>query len=64
MDDLHAKIVKYLNPPSPEDDYLKSLAARVPNSGQWVFTHDNFEEWRESHKSTLWIHGIRKFSLP
>jgi hypothetical protein len=62
-DEFHVKIVKYLNPPSSEDDYLRSLATRVPNSGQWVFAHHSFEDWRASKNSILWIHGTRKFAL-
>lgn len=60
--DIHHEIVKYLNPPSPEDDYLKSLKSRFPNSGQWVFAHEAFEEWQMSSNSILWMHGVRKFA--
>jgi hypothetical protein len=47
-----------------EDNHKSACDGRTKDTGEWLLTHGQFQEWQSSNESTiLWLHGIRKSFL-
>ena len=60
-DDRRRKIRQWLSPPDPSSNHNAACKKRQPTTGAWFFESLQFEEWKSSPNSFLWLHGIRKY---
>ncbi|KAF9048138.1 hypothetical protein BDP27DRAFT_694082 [Rhodocollybia butyracea] len=50
-------IRKWLKAPDPSTNFVAACDKRTPGTGEWIFSHPQFVEWREATSGTLWIQG-------
>jgi hypothetical protein len=55
------KIHQWLSPPDPSSSHKAACKRRQPTTGAWFVEGRQFEEWKISPNSFLWLHGIRKY---
>jgi hypothetical protein len=63
-DDRWRNIHKWLSPPDPSSNHHAACKKRQPTTGGWFVEGKQFEAWKTSPKSFLWLHGIRKLVFP
>ncbi|GKZ20283.1 hypothetical protein AbraCBS73388_005553 [Aspergillus brasiliensis] len=52
------QILRWISPVPVQEHYREALASLMPNSGEWLFHHSEFQSWRDSSSSeVLWLHG-------
>jgi ankyrin repeat domain-containing protein 50 len=56
-------IIYWLSTTDPSVNFHASCKKCQPETGKWVVDRGDFNEWRVSRNSFLWIHGIRKCLL-
>ncbi|KAF9067409.1 ankyrin repeat-containing domain protein [Rhodocollybia butyracea] len=50
-------IRSWLKAPDPSTNFVAACDKRTPGTGEWIFFHPQFVEWREATSGTLWIQG-------
>ena len=56
------RILNWLCPVNPEDDYSASRALHTEGTGDWIFEEDKFKFWLATPGSFLWVHGQSEIS--
>lgn len=60
MEDKQAEILEWTSKVPYLDNHLTASKGRIESTGEWIFHHTQYQEWRTSHQSMiLWLHGIR-----
>jgi len=54
------KIQHWLSSPDPSSNYNAACKARQATTGEWFLKSDEFEKWKMTSRSFLWLYGIRK----
>ena len=61
MEDKQAEILEWTSKVPYVDNHMVASKGRIEGTGEWIFHHAQYQEWRTSHQSMiLWLHGIRK----
>ncbi|KAL5325367.1 hypothetical protein ACEPPN_006492 [Leptodophora sp. 'Broadleaf-Isolate-01'] len=55
------KIRHWLLSPDPSTNYNAACKARQATTGEWFLKSDEFEEWKITSRSFLWLYGIPGF---
>jgi len=66
---LYQEVITWLEAPDPSTNYYDALKKRQPTTGAWLIALPEFETWKTTPKSFIWLHGIRlsvllNFSAP
>lgn len=56
------KICSWLSAPDPTSNHEAARKKQQPTTGTWFVGGSQFEEWKVTSCSFLWLHGIRKYS--
>ncbi|KAH0332324.1 Pfs, NACHT and ankyrin domain protein, partial [Aureobasidium melanogenum] len=56
--DQRARVAKWLASSDPFTNHHKALQQRHRGTGRWFLESSDFEQWKASPKSFLWLHGI------
>jgi hypothetical protein len=59
-DEESRRIVEWLSPLDFSADQIDYYNIREKGTGEWILDTDEFKEWINGSKRTLWCHGIRK----
>ena len=51
------RILDWLSPVNPEDDYTAAWALHTEGTGDWIFEENKFKYWLATPGSFLWVHG-------
>lgn len=57
------KIHQWLSPPDPSLNHNAACKKRQPTTGAWFIEGDQFDKWKRSSNSFLWLHGIRTYTF-
>ncbi|GKT48796.1 vegetative incompatibility protein HET-E-1 [Colletotrichum spaethianum] len=52
------EVMKWLAPPDPSTNDNKALQQRHEGTGQWLLDSEEYSKWKNTPKSSLWLHGI------
>ncbi|KAH9207858.1 hypothetical protein DL95DRAFT_312889, partial [Leptodontidium sp. 2 PMI_412] len=58
MGEKQQKIRHWLSSPDPSSNHNAACKARQANTGEWFLKSHEFEEWKMTSRSFLWLHGI------
>lgn len=61
-DKRREKIHQWLSPPDPSSNHNAARKKWQPTTGAWFVEGEEFEKWKASPNSVLWLHGIRKYT--
>jgi hypothetical protein len=64
LDKDREAIIQWLSSTDPSTNHQVACKKCQTGTGRWLVDHTEFQEWRSIHNSLLWLHGIRKCSLP
>ena len=59
-DEKQQKIRRWLSSPDPSSNHNAACKARQATTGEWFLKSNEFEKWKETSGSFLWLYGIRK----
>lgn len=60
VEDKQAEILEWTSKIPYLDNHLTAGKGRTEGTGEWIFDHSQYQEWRTSYQSMiLWLHGIR-----
>ncbi|KAH0533900.1 hypothetical protein FGG08_007482, partial [Glutinoglossum americanum] len=59
MDEHRDKIIRWLSATDPSSNHHAACKKRQPTTGEWLIKRADFEEWKRTQNSLLWLHGIR-----
>jgi hypothetical protein len=60
MVEKQQKIRHWLSSPDPSSNHNAARKARQATTGRWFLKSDEFEKWKMTSRSFLWLYGIRK----
>ena len=63
IDEYRDKVVQWLSTTDPSSNHYQACKKHLPGTGQWITNHDEFEHWKLTKNSLLWLYGKRK-SIP
>ncbi|KAG4414253.1 hypothetical protein IFR04_012625, partial [Cadophora malorum] len=58
MGEKQQKIRHWLSSPDPSSNHNAACKARQPTTGEWFLKSSEFEEWKMTSRSFLWLYGI------
>lgn len=58
--ELRGKLIKWLSVTDPSSNYLAARKKHESSTGEWLLRHGNFEKWKKSQNTLLWLSGIRE----
>ncbi|KAL5325365.1 hypothetical protein ACEPPN_006490 [Leptodophora sp. 'Broadleaf-Isolate-01'] len=58
MGEKQQKIRHWLSSPDPSSNHNAACKARQATTGEWFLKSDEFEEWKMTPRSFLWLYGI------
>ena len=53
------KIIQWLSKTDPSSNYHSARKKRQLETGEWLIKRPQFEEWKWTQNSLLWVHGKR-----
>jgi erythromycin esterase-like protein len=59
-DEFRDKIIQWLSTTDPSSNRHAACKKRQPTTGEWLAKRPEFQEWKGTRSSLLWLHGIRK----
>jgi hypothetical protein len=59
MDEYCDKIIQWLSTTDPSVNHHAACEKHQPTTGEWLIKRADFEEWKWTRNSLLWLHGIR-----
>jgi hypothetical protein len=62
IDELQHRIVQWLSVPDPSSNYHTALKKRHPKTGRWLVDGRQFDDWKRSDASLMWLHGNGEFA--
>jgi hypothetical protein len=60
MGEKQQKIRYWLLSPDPSSNHHAACKVHQATTGEWFLKSDEFEEWKMTSRSFLWLYGIRK----
>ena len=60
MSEKERKIRHWLSSPDPSTNHNAACKLRQATTGEWFLKSDDFEKWKTTSRSFLWLYGIRK----
>ncbi|KAH7309366.1 ankyrin repeat-containing domain protein [Rhexocercosporidium sp. MPI-PUGE-AT-0058] len=63
MGEKQQKIRHWLSSPDPSSNHNAACKARQATTGEWFLKSDEFEEWKITSRSFLWLYGIRNLHV-
>ena len=63
VDVFNQRIAAWLAASDPFSIHDVAIKKRHKNTGQWFINTNEFQSWKDTPESLLWVHGIRKLSL-
>jgi hypothetical protein len=54
------KVHHWLSSPDPSSNHNATCKAHLANTGEWLLKNEEFEKWKMTSRSFLWLSGIRK----
>jgi hypothetical protein len=64
LDTDREAIIQWLSSTDPSTNHQAACKKAQPGTGKWLLDHKDFQHWRSTPNSRLWVHGIRKLWLP
>ncbi|KAF4631092.1 hypothetical protein G7Y89_g7033 [Cudoniella acicularis] len=58
VDERRQKIHQWLSPLDPSSNHNAACKKRQPTTGAWFVGSDQYEKWKTTSNSFLWLHGI------
>jgi hypothetical protein len=58
-DEYRDKIIQWLSTTDPSSNHHIACKKRQPTTGEWLIKRAEFEEWKQTQNSLLWLYGIR-----
>ncbi|PVH67497.1 hypothetical protein DL98DRAFT_296048, partial [Cadophora sp. DSE1049] len=58
MGEKQQKIRHWLSSPDPSSNHNAACKSRQPTTGEWFLKSSEFEEWKMTSRSFLWLYGI------
>ncbi|RMZ86707.1 hypothetical protein DV736_g6069, partial [Chaetothyriales sp. CBS 134916] len=55
--DLQRRLEQWLGVPDPSINYRAALEKRHPKTGSWLVKGSQFNDWKSSECSLIWLHG-------
>lgn len=57
IEELQNKLSRWLGLPDPSTNYHAALDRRHSETGLWLVNGQQFDEWKSSASSLMWLHG-------
>lgn len=59
-------LIEFISKDSYGDVYVSTEESRAPDTGEWLLSHDEFQDWERipSSSTLLWLEGAGKFIRP
>jgi hypothetical protein len=51
------KIIGWLSITDPSPSHYAACRKHQPTTGEWLIRRDEFENWKKTHNSQLWLYG-------
>ncbi|MCJ1244864.1 hypothetical protein MMC30_002065 [Trapelia coarctata] len=58
LDSDRARIIQWLSTTDPSSNHEKACQRHEPATGEWLIKSTEFDKWKSSRNSLLWLHGI------
>ena len=62
-EELRINIVQWLSSTDHSSNHYAAIRKHQPTTGGWVIRMAEFENWKQTQNSFLWLHGKRKFQF-
>lgn len=56
-EELQYRLSRWLGVPDPSTNYHAALEKRHPETGLWLLNGQDFNNWKSSTSSLMWLHG-------